>query len=129
MNLNIALVEDYPHPIEKVWRSLTDPAALKVWLMDTDFEPRVGKHFFFQRKQGRVQCEVLELDPPHKMVWSWIHIEGDPPSRVEFQLEPINTGTRLKFSHTGEIDDVIGAGVTQGWPEKLANLQTQLRAA
>ena len=45
MKLEILLVEDYAHPIGKVWAALTDPAALAEWLMVNDFEPQVGKRF------------------------------------------------------------------------------------
>ena len=135
MKLNVSLVEDYPHPVEKVWQSLTEPAALKVWLMENDFEPRVGKRFVLRSPQahpgrrGWIECEVLELERPRKMVWSWIHNEGDVPTRVEFQLEEVEAGTRLTLSHTGEIDEVTGAGLRGGWPSKLADLRTQLSRA
>ena len=28
MKLNVLLVEDLPHPVEKVWRALTDPRCI-----------------------------------------------------------------------------------------------------
>jgi uncharacterized protein YndB with AHSA1/START domain len=93
MKLNVLLVEDFSHPVEKVWRTLTDPDALRVWLMDNDFEPRIGKRFVLcggevpPTGRGWVECELLELEPPKRMLWSWVHKEGDPPSRVEFRLE------------------------------------------
>ncbi len=135
MKLNILLVEDYAHPVEKVWQSLTDPAALSVWLEENDFEPRVGKRFVLRSRRpgpgsrGLIECEVLELDRPRKMVWSWIHNEGDTPTRVEFQLEKIASGSRLTLSHTGEIDDLIGTRLRDGWAVKVADLRTQLGPA
>jgi uncharacterized protein YndB with AHSA1/START domain len=135
MKLNVLLVEDYPHPVESVWKSLIEPAALSVWLMDNDFEPRVGKRFVLHRRKpppgsrGFIECEVLELERPRKMVWSWIHNEGDAPTRVEFQLQEVGGGTRLTLSHTGEIDELTGAGLRGGWPDKLTDLRTQLSRA
>jgi len=32
----------YDHPIERVWRAITDSQAIAQWLMKNDFEPRVG---------------------------------------------------------------------------------------
>jgi uncharacterized protein YndB with AHSA1/START domain len=135
MKLNVLLVEDLPHPVEKVWRALTDPDALRVWLMDNDFEPRIGKLFVLRgheippQGRGWVECELLELEPPKRMLWSWVHNEGDPPSRVEFRLENNDGGTRLTLGHTGEIDPIMKSRLTQGWPGKLAELHAHLSRA
>ncbi|MGH7001873.1 MAG: SRPBCC family protein, partial [Stellaceae bacterium] len=66
--------EFYPRPIEKVWAALTDSEALADWLMANDFEPRVGRRFTFHSDpipgwRGRVDCEVVALEPPSRMVW------------------------------------------------------------
>jgi uncharacterized protein YndB with AHSA1/START domain len=129
MKLNILLVEEFLHPVEKVWRALTDPAALRVWLMDNDFEPLVGKHFILRERnvragwRGWIECEVLELEMPNRMLWSWIHNEGDSPTQVEFRLERIQGGTRLTLSHTGEVASDLEARLRGGWPGKLAGLR------
>ena len=135
MELNVLLVEDYPHPRDRVWRALIEPDALRVWLMANDFEPRIGKRFILRGRplpeewRGWVECEVLELEAPRRMVWAWISNEGAPSTRVEFQLEEIEGGTRFTFSHTGEIDPLMGSRLTEGWPGKLAELGTHLSAA
>lgn len=132
MNLKILLVENFPHPVEKVWQALIDPDALRVWLMDNDFEPRIGKRFSLRTprtlagERGWVECEVLELEKPSRMLWSWVHGEGAPPTRVEFRLESIQGGTRLTLSHTGEIDPLVGSRLEGGWPGKLATLREHL---
>jgi len=132
MKLNVLLVEDFPHPVDKVWRALIDPRALSVWLMENDFEPRVGKRFILRGRQvppasrGWHECEVLEMEPQRKMVWSWILNEGDAPTRVEFNLEAIDQGTRLTLSHTGEVDPIMKPRLTEGWPGKLADLSALL---
>jgi len=63
----------YKHPIEKVWRALTDSKAIAQWLMENDFEPRLGHKFMFHSKpqpgwDGKSYCEVTELDPPRRLV-------------------------------------------------------------
>jgi uncharacterized protein YndB with AHSA1/START domain len=135
MKLNVLLVEEFPHPPEKVWRALTDREALRIWLMDNDFEPRVGKRFILRGRQttpefrGWSECEVLEMEPRRRMVWSWISNENDPPGRVEFSLEQIENGTRLTLSHTGEMNPVLISRLTEGWPGKLADLRAHLTSA
>ncbi len=104
----------YRHPVEDVWAALTDPRALAEWLMPTTFfEPRVGEKFRFQFDPERlcptgvVDCEVLESDPPRRMVWSWKHRAPEgaaqpPPMRVEWTLVPIEGGTRLELVQSYE---------------------------
>jgi uncharacterized protein YndB with AHSA1/START domain len=96
----------YPHPPERVWRALTDREALAEWLMDNDFQPRLGAKFQFKAEpmpgwDGTVQCEVLELQPPKRMVWSWKGGAKNPMTRVEWTLTPTKGGTRLRLEHSG----------------------------
>ena len=133
MKLEILLVEDYAHPIEKVWMALTDPAALAQWLMVNDFEPRVGKRFTFRGEpspywRGWMDCEVLSMEPPRRMIWSWLRSESEEPNRVEFQLEPIAGGTRLTLMHTGDTDPAVGGRYSSGWPIKLSQLRSLLES-
>jgi uncharacterized protein YndB with AHSA1/START domain len=104
----------YQHSIEDVWAALTDPRALAEWLMPTTFsEPKVGEKFRFQfnpeklNPTGIVDCEVLESDPPHRMVWLFQNraIEGatqPPPMRVEWTLISIGGATRLELVQSYE---------------------------
>jgi uncharacterized protein YndB with AHSA1/START domain len=104
MKRTIERTVEYPHPPERVWRALTQAEALAVWLMPNDFEAKLGHRFTFRTKprpgfDGIVRCEVIELDPPRTMTWSW---EGGwVKTVVRFRLEPTATGTRLLFTHAG----------------------------
>ena len=74
MNLDVVLEELLPHPVEAVWRALTDRAEISEWLMHTaEFEPAVGARFRMKTEglsaDGWVKAEVTELDPPRRMVW------------------------------------------------------------
>jgi uncharacterized protein YndB with AHSA1/START domain len=70
------IVRDYPHPIAKVWRVLTDPELVPRWThtgqggRPEGFAPVVGTRFRFVAKpvpgwRGIVDCEVLEVDEPN----------------------------------------------------------------
>jgi uncharacterized protein YndB with AHSA1/START domain len=131
MKMEVVLVEDYPHPIEKVWAALTDSAALEQWLMANDFEPKVGRRFTLrdtpnERWRGWADCEVLEMEPPNRMVWAWRHTEPGNPTRVEFRLAPIAGGTRLTLMHTGDIDPALAERFSSGWPKKFGGLRSLL---
>jgi uncharacterized protein YndB with AHSA1/START domain len=132
VNLDIVYEELMPHPVEAVWVALTDPAAISDWLMATsDFRPAVGARFRMKTQRlsatGWVDAVVLELDPPHRMAWSWSANDGNPPSTVTFHLVPEGRGTRLSLRHVGEIDAVIGDILREGWPGRIIALAEVIR--
>jgi uncharacterized protein YndB with AHSA1/START domain len=72
--------------------------------MPTDFAPRVEHRFRFVSKPvggwvGIVNCEVLELEPNRRLVYTWKSNMLD--TKVTFMLELEGTGTRLRLEHTG----------------------------
>ena len=73
-------------------------------------------------------CKVLELDPPHHMLWSWI-LDGrqnEGETYVEFQLEEVSRGTHLTIRHTGDRDPETIEKFKGGWPVKLKQLSDSL---
>ncbi len=97
----------YPHPPRRVWAALTDSAALARWLMPNDFQARVGHRFTFRVQptsgwSGVVECEVVELDAPRRLAYTWRGDPAMPDTLVTFDLEPVAAGgTRLRLEHRG----------------------------
>jgi uncharacterized protein YndB with AHSA1/START domain len=96
---------EYPHPIDRVWKALTDREVVSGWLMQTDIEPEVGRKFTFtdpnagEQWSGIVECEVLEADEPKRLSYSW---NGGFPTTVTFTLESTaDGGTRVRVEQTG----------------------------
>lgn len=91
-------------PPAKVWRALTVPQYLERWLAPNDFEPEEGKRFSFYTPDadgGKVDCEVLTIDPERALAFSWQPEQG-PRSEVEFVLLPtVQGGTLLRLVHSG----------------------------
>ncbi len=123
MTRDIRMEVIYPDEITCVWRALTDPRALKDWLMDSNFEPRVGHRFEFRTKprrgfSGVIPCEVLQVEAPKLLSFTW----GGSNSIVTFQLEEIENGTRLHFKHEG-FSGARGIAMLlilgRGWKSKL----------
>jgi uncharacterized protein YndB with AHSA1/START domain len=83
---------------------VTYPHAIAQWLMKNDFEVRVGHKFQFKAEprpgwDGVVNCEVLEADPPRRLVYTWCG--GNINTTVSWDLEPVAEGTRLRLEHRG----------------------------
>jgi uncharacterized protein YndB with AHSA1/START domain len=104
MKRDIRLEAFYPYPPERVWRAITDGPAMTKWLMPNDFEPRIGHKFEFHTKpapgfDGIVHCEVLAMEEPKVLSYSW---KGGPiDTVVKFSLEPAPNGTKLFFEQAG----------------------------
>jgi uncharacterized protein YndB with AHSA1/START domain len=128
MRLDISMEELFAVPIDRVWRALTDPRMIERWLMRPDgYEAKVGARFILRETsradcRGQVECEVLELSPPNRMVWSWRGAEDPTTTRLVIDLEADEQGTRLKLRHTGESDERTVRGTTVGWTDKLRAL-------
>jgi uncharacterized protein YndB with AHSA1/START domain len=111
----------FPQSPEKVWRALADKTALAEWMYPNDFEPRVGHRFTFRvppkprLENGLVvHCEVLECEPPSKLVFTWV-VEGFLDTQVSYCLEAEGTGTCVVFQHSGFDQGGALKGAEYGW--------------
>ncbi|WP_215226842.1 SRPBCC family protein [Echinicola shivajiensis] len=97
---------------ETVWEYLTNSELLAQWLMPNDFKPIVGHKFQFGTKpkyplgfDGRIYCEVLEIEVFKKLVYSWKGgLSKEKPSLdsiVIWTLTPEGNGTILTLEHKG----------------------------
>ena len=105
---------------------MTDVNLISEWLMPNDFLPVVGHRFTMKTKpapgfDGTVHAQVLELDPPRRMKWSWQG--GALDTMVTFTLEPSARGTRIVILHEGfaGFGPVMVSFILQlGWRKMLA---------
>ncbi|USQ94946.1 SRPBCC family protein [Caulobacter sp. RL271] len=129
----VVVERDIAHAPEKLWRALTQPHLMEEWLMKNDFAPKVGHRFNLRGEWGGVlDCEVLALEPPTSLSYSWNFKHGDPAfdltSVVTFTLTPTPTGTRLRMEQAGFRPDQKQAfgGAHAGWKSFLDKLETLL---
>ena len=100
-----------PGPIERVWAYLTESELRRKWLAAGQMEMKVGTPFELvwrndelsdppgQRPAGfpeesRMQSRITELDPPHKLSFTWAG-SGD----VSFELERQGNEVLLTVIH------------------------------
>ena len=85
---------------ERVWKALTDPAEVRQWFTEMTLEPRPGGRVFLDfGEEGSAEGEILRWEPPHVLEHSWS--TGETTSRVRWELEAAERGTRLTLRHTG----------------------------
>jgi uncharacterized protein YndB with AHSA1/START domain len=104
LNENLSFAAFYPHPPERVWQALTDPAALGRWLLPTDFQPRIGFRFQFaggvEGGKRPIRGVVLEAEAARRLRYTWDEDgEAGTPSVVTWMLEPQAGGTRVRLEH------------------------------
>jgi uncharacterized protein YndB with AHSA1/START domain len=113
----------YPHPVERVWRAVTEPEELAHWFPSSvEVDLREGGRMSFTFPDADMEPTggtVTELDPPHRFAFLW----GDEQLRIE--LEPDGEGCLMRFTHvlsTREAAARDGAG----WHVCLDRLETRL---
>ena len=112
---------DLPHPPEKVWRALTEPALLAEWLLPViglKLEP--GAEFTFKTQpypgwDGTVNCKLVEIEEHRKLTYTW-----NVPfleTVVTFTLTPTASGTHLSVVQSGFKEDQKRefGGARYGW--------------
>ena len=128
----IAFDVELPHPPEKVWRALTEPALVSEWLLPVLDLPLTPGGAFTYRTQaqpgwdGTVRCQVLEVEQYRRLSYTWV-VGEMLDTVVTFTLAPTDAGTRLSLVHAGFREDQKrnSGGARYGWRmmgERLVNL-------
>ena len=91
---------------ETVWEFLVDPEKIVRWKgTAATFDPRPGgRHRTEVIPSHTAVGEVLEIDPPRRLVlsWGWESGEAAVPAgstTIEYELLAEGAGTRLLFTH------------------------------
>jgi uncharacterized protein YndB with AHSA1/START domain len=130
MRFEVEVECHYPHAIVDVWDGITTNEGISDWLMETaNFKPEVGHRFEMTciDESGNLEfyrCQVLEIEPPNRMAWSWVIAgkEAEGLTEVEFRLKQTETGTTLTLLHRGDRDKATIDRFKAGWPYKLDRL-------
>jgi uncharacterized protein YndB with AHSA1/START domain len=130
---------DIAAPPDRVFKAIADPETvrrrapvLEVYEMDLRVGgrwhlecrmPKARKGFDIIRHHG----EVLELDPPRLLVFTWFaNFHDDPNSRsvVRWELSPTKSGTHVKVTHSGLAPEPAArADYAGGWPGVLQEIK------
>jgi uncharacterized protein YndB with AHSA1/START domain len=103
--------------------------------MPNDFQPVVGHRFQFRVDpmagfSGTTDCEVLVVEPPHRLVYTWTSVPLDPskprpaPMTLTWTLTAEGTGTRLVLEQSGleTLSFLWRLSMRHGWRRMLGTL-------
>jgi len=118
---------------ETVWGFLVDEEKQLRWMGGAaTIDPRPGGVVRIEVVSGHVVSgEVLEADPPRRLVYTWGWEAGSddaklvPPgsTTVEFELVPDGNGTLLRFAHRDLPTEETVERHAHGWDHYLPRLQ------
>jgi uncharacterized protein YndB with AHSA1/START domain len=112
-------------PADRVWRALTDPAALEAWFWPDRFSAtaetdlRVGGLYRIASTAAgmAVSGQYIAVDPPHRLVFTWRWDGEADETLVTVELRPAAAGTDLLLTHERFIDDTQRDEHAKGWSD------------
>lgn len=121
---------------EKVFEALTKPEFTRQYWYGISAESawHVGAEWRLVFSDGRIGDvgEVLEYDPPKRIVLKWRNefrpeLKAEGFSRCVMELEPAGDMVKLTVSHSMEREgSKLVEAVSNGWPKVLASLKSLL---
>jgi uncharacterized protein YndB with AHSA1/START domain len=130
--VGLRFVRSYPHPVERVWRALTESDQLRFWLpCNIVGERRAGATVSCEFWPGHVEKYAIEeptlageiqvWEPPTRFGWTW---GGDV---LLWELAATQAGTELTFTTWPADPDLAGVvSSASGYHLCLALLATLL---
>jgi len=139
---------DLKAPVSRVWRALTDYREFGQWFrvnLESPFVPGMVTrgHITYPGYEHLVmEVVVRAMEPERLFSFNWhpyavdpkADYSKEPPTLVEFRLEPTATGTRLYLTESGF--DALPPGRRDeafrmnagGWAEQMKNIERHVGA-
>ena len=132
-------IEQWVHaPPREVFEHFTVADKLVRWHgVQARIEARPGGLWWCKHEDGSViRGEILELEPPRRLVFTWGFEAGAPTaglasatpagaSRIEVWFDAVDDGTRVRLRHTGF---VRGDSVSTGWRHFVGVLEALFKS-
>jgi len=130
---------DIAAPADRVFKGICDPETVRrrspgLGIFEMDL--RVGGKWRLEIRMPkpyreveviRHDGEVLEIDPPRLLVYSWFaNFHSDPKHRsiVRWELTPTKSGTHVKLIHSGlAAEPQARKDYAGGWPGVLSEVK------
>jgi uncharacterized protein YndB with AHSA1/START domain len=116
------------HPVERVWRALTEPDEIAAWLALAELELVEGGRVVLtwqntddEGNTAVARGTVSALDPPRLL-----ELDTDIHGRLRWELEPAGEGTALTFTAEVDLPEDYETEVIAGWHIHFAHLEQVL---
>jgi uncharacterized protein YndB with AHSA1/START domain len=116
------------HPVERVWRALTEPDEIAAWLALAELELEEGGRVVLtwqntddEGNTSVARGTVSALDPPRLL-----EFDTDVHGRLRWELEPAGDGTALTFTAEVDLPEDYETKVIAGWHIHLDHLEEVL---
>ena len=115
--------------VERAFQAWTDPASIALWgapgssiITRAEVDLRVGGRFIQHMRaahgfERRVSGSYIEIDPPHKLVytWKWEVPPDENESQVTVEFRSLGDFTEVIVTHALLADDTSRANHGNGW--------------
>jgi uncharacterized protein YndB with AHSA1/START domain len=112
------------HPVEQVWRTITDPERVSTWMRyPARIDLRVGGDWFVDfGDKGELDGVIVRVESERRLRYAW------GISMLEWELEADGAGTRYRFMHHGQTPGTTTPeeGLAAGWHAFLESLAVHL---
>jgi len=120
-------------PIDDVWAEITKTGRVQRPLfntvLETDLRPGAKLRYYSpNKKRVFVVGEVLEVERPRRLKHTYVFtMAGEPPTVVTWELDPIESGTRVTLTHSGWTDAHKAPEKSKaGWQQILDLLKSEV---
>ena len=124
----------YDHPIDSVWKAISEQDQISTWFILADFNAEVGYHYTFTHENTQIIGEVLEVNPVYELAYSWTVKGTSAETVVKWSLKEEGAGTLLILEHSGIEKYGEEAVITQmfesfdkGWDNCISELEDYLK--
>lgn len=131
MKRDISKKKTLHHPIDRVWSFLTEPSQLN-WLGDSELELKEGGSVKFTIQGKEFSGEILTVQEPINLAYSWNDPSHDFTSYVWWKLLEQKNSTLIELEHSGfkGVRGILSSYSYQGfWNKRLKMLQKALESA
>jgi uncharacterized protein YndB with AHSA1/START domain len=118
---------------EKVWEGFVSPESNRIIFGGAEFEadlkPGGSMKWVGPGPDGKpipyVQGEVLQVEPPKLLQYTFAMGQSDKASRATVELAPETEATKVTVTHDQWAeDDAAYAACADGWPRILSRMKT-----
>ncbi|GER07294.1 ATPase [Iodidimonas muriae] len=133
----LEIVRTLPGPIQRVWDHLVIGELRQKWFAGGTMDPHPGGRLVFEFDHRRIsqspppekykdhcgamtsQAEIVDYDPPHRLIFTWPEPDSAPHSRVTITLSEKGSKVLLHLRHERLEIPQARPGIAAGWHAHL----------